>query len=73
MLFVAQIVMTFLSWNGTFLTRLLSQSFKDNCLSNISKEFCGRHIDLLGLYKRDVCEMLAYFFSQTNLIHFFCF
>ena len=40
-------------------TRLLSQGYKVNCLSNTFKKFYGRHTDLVGQYKKNVCQMFA--------------
>ena len=40
-------------------TRLLSQGFKVNRLSNTFKKFYGRHTDLVGQYRKDVCQMFA--------------
>ena len=40
-------------------TRLLSQSYKVNRLSNTFKKFYGRHTDLVGQYRKDVCQMFA--------------
>ena len=34
------------------MTRLLSQGYKVNRLSNIFKKFYGRHTDLIGQYKK---------------------
>ena len=39
--------------------RLLSQSYKVNRLSNTFKKFYGRHTDLVGQYKKNVCQMFA--------------
>ena len=41
------------------MTRHLSQGYKSNRLSNTFKKFYGRHIDLVGQYKENVCEMFA--------------
>ena len=41
------------------LTRLLSQGYKVNHLSNTFKKFYGRHTDLVGQYKKNVCQMFA--------------
>ena len=38
---------------------LLSQGYKVNCLSNTFKKFYGRHTDLVGQYKKGVCQMFA--------------
>ena len=40
-------------------TRLLSQGYKVNRLSNTFKKFYGRHTDLVGQYKKNVCQMFA--------------
>ena len=40
-------------------TRLLSQGYKVNCLTNTFKKFYGRHNDLVGQCKKDVCQMFA--------------
>ena len=53
-----QIIVTFITSQGpgdkTFVTRL-----QINRLSNTLKKFCGRHTDLVGLYKKNVCHMFA--------------
>ena len=40
-------------------TRLLSQGYKVNHLSNTFKKFYGRHTDLVGQYKKNICQMFA--------------
>ena len=40
-------------------TRLLSQGYKVDRLSNTIKKFYGRHTDLVGQYRKDVCQMFA--------------
>ena len=40
-------------------TRLLSQGYKVNCLSNTFKKFYGRHTELVGQYKKNACKMFA--------------
>ena len=40
-------------------TRLLSQGYKVNRFSNTFKKFYGRHTDLVGQYKKSVCQMFA--------------
>ena len=40
------------------MTRLLSQGYKVNRLSNTFKKFYGRHTDLVGQYKKNVCQMI---------------
>ena len=49
----------FLSRHRAPVTRLLSQGYKVNCLSNTFKKFYGRHTDLVGQYKKNVCQMFA--------------
>ena len=39
--------------------RLLSQGYKVNRLSNTFKKFYGRHTDLVGQHKKNVCRMFA--------------
>ena len=41
------------------MTRLLSQGYKVNRLSNTFKKFYGRHTDLVGQYKKNVHQMFA--------------
>ena len=41
------------------MTRLLSQDYKVNRLSNTFKKFYGRHTDLAGQYKKNVSHMFA--------------
>ena len=40
-------------------TRLLSLGYKVDCLSNTFKKFSGRHTDLVGQHKKNVCQMFA--------------
>ena len=49
----------FLLCHRTLVTRLLSQGDKVNHLSNTFKKFYGRHTDLVGQYKKSVCQMFA--------------
>ena len=49
----------FLSRHRVLVTRLLSQSYKVNRLSNTFKKFYGRYNDLVGQYKKNVCQMFA--------------
>ena len=49
----------FLLRHRALVTRLLSQGYKVNRLSNTFKKFCGRHTDLVGQYKKNVCQMFA--------------
>ena len=48
-----------LSRHSALVIRLLSQGYKINRLSNIFKKFYGRHTDLVGQYKKSVCQMFA--------------
>ena len=49
----------FLLRHRALATRLLSQGYKVNRLSNTLKKFYGRHTDLVGQYRKDVCQMFA--------------
>ena len=49
----------FLSRHRALVTRLLSQGYKVNRLSNTFEKFYGRHTDQVGQYKKHVCQMLA--------------
>ena len=49
----------FLSRHRALVTRLLSQGYTVNRLSNTFKKFYGRHTDLIGQYKKNVCQMFA--------------
>ena len=49
----------FLLRHRALVTRLLSQGYKLNCLSNTFKKFYGRHTDLVGQYRKNVCQMFA--------------
>ena len=50
----------FLSRHRALVTRLLSQGYEVNRLSNNTfKKFYGRHTDLVGQYKKSVCQMFA--------------
>ena len=49
----------FLLRHMALVTRLLSQGYKVNRLSNTFKKFYGRHTDLVGQYKKNVCQMFA--------------
>ena len=44
----------FLLHHKALVTRLLSQGYKVNRLSNTFKKFYGRHTDLVGQYKKNV-------------------
>ena len=48
-----------LSRHRALVTRLLSQGYKVNRLSNTFKKFYDRHMDLVGQYKKNVCQMFA--------------
>ena len=49
----------FLICHRALVKRLLSQGYKVNRLSNTFKKFYGRHTDLVGQYKKNVCQMFA--------------
>ena len=49
----------FLLCHRALVARLLSQGYKVNRLSNTLKKFYGRHTDLVGQYKKNVCQMFA--------------
>ena len=49
----------FLIRHRALVKRLLSHGYKVNRLSNTFKKFYGRHIDLVGQYKKNVCQMFA--------------
>ena len=49
----------FLSRHRSLVTRLLSQGYKVNRLSNTFKKFYGIHKDLVGQYKKHVCQMFS--------------
>ena len=49
----------FLIRHRALVKRLLSQGYKVNRLSNTFKKFYGRHTDLVGQYKKNVCQMFA--------------
>ena len=49
----------FLLRHRALVTRLLSQGYKVNRLSNTFKKFYDRHTDLVGQYKKNVCQMFA--------------
>ena len=57
----------FLLRHRALVTRLLSQGYIVNRLSNIFKKFYGRHTDLVGQYKKNVCQMMD--FPMTKLIN----
>ena len=59
----------FLSRHRALVARLLSQGYKVNHLSNTFKKFYGRHTDLVGQYKKNVCQMFADSIS-CNDFHF---
>ena len=41
------------------MTRVLSQGYKVNRLSDTFEKFYGRHTDIVGHYKKIVCQMFA--------------
>ena len=49
----------FLIRHRALVKRLLSQGYKVNRLSDTFKKFYGRHTDLVGQYKKSVCQMFA--------------
>ena len=49
----------FLSRHRVLVTKLLSQGYKINRLSNTFKKFYGRHTDLVGQYKKNICQMFS--------------
>ena len=49
----------FLSYHRALVTRLLLQGQKVNRLSHTFKKFYGRHTELVGQYKKRVCQMFA--------------
>ena len=44
------------AFHRALVTRLLSQGYKVNRLSNTFKKLYGRHTDLVGQYRKDVCK-----------------
>ena len=44
-------------------TRLLSQGYKVNHLSNTFEKFYGRHTNLVRQYNKNVCQMFADYIS----------
>ena len=56
----------FLSHHRALVTRLLSQDYKVNRLSNTFKKFYDRHIDLVGQYKKNLSQMFADIFYQLK-------
>ena len=59
----------FLLCHRTPVTRLLLQGYKVNRLSNTFKKFYGRHTDVVGQHKKNVCQMFANSIS-LNDFHF---
>ena len=49
----------FLLCHRALVTRLLSRGYKVHHLSNTFRKFYGRHTDLVGQYKKHVCQMFA--------------
>ena len=49
----------FLLRHRALVTRLVSQGYKVNRLSNTFKKFYGRHTTLVGQYKKNVCQIFA--------------
>ena len=57
---VAQIIVNFYHATGpSLVTRLLSQGYKVNRLSNTFEKFYDRHTDLVGQYKKNVCQVFT--------------
>ena len=50
------------------MTRLLPQGYKVNRLSDTFEKCYGRHTDLLGQYKKNVCQMFADSITQMIFI-----
>ena len=48
-----------ISRHRTLVTRLLSLGYKVNLMSNTFKKFYGRHTDLAGQHKKNVCQRFA--------------
>ena len=61
----------FLSRHRVLVTRLLSQGIKANRLSSTFKKFYGRHTDLVGQYKKSVCQMFADSISWNDFYFWF--
>ena len=57
-----QIIVTFVTPQDPG-NKILSQGYNVNRLLNIFKKFYGRHTDLVGQYKNNVCQMFADSFS----------
>ena len=58
----------FLIRHRALVKRLMSQGYKVNRLSNTFKKFYGRHTDLVGQYKKNVCQMFADSISQNDFL-----
>ena len=58
----------FLIHHRALVKRLLSQGYKVNRLSNTFKKFYGRHTDLVGQYKKNVCQMFADSISWNDFL-----
>ena len=48
-----------MSFMRSLVTRSLLQGYNINRLSNTFKKFYGRYTDLVGQYKKNVCQMFA--------------
>ena len=49
----------FLSCHMALRTKLYLQSYKVTCLCDTVKKFYDKHTDLVGQYKKNVCQMFA--------------
>ena len=58
----------FLSRHRAYVTRLLSQGYKVNRLSNTFKKFYGRHADLVEQYKKMPAKCLLILSVKTIFI-----
>ena len=58
----------FLSFHRALVARLLLQGYKVNRLSNTFKKLYGRHTNLVGQYKKNVCQMFADSISWNDFL-----
>ena len=59
----------FLSCHRALVTRLLSQGYKVNRLSNTFKKFYGRHMDLVAQYKKNACQINKISYKMAGVMH----